>query len=167
MRASFPVRSFSLVEVVIALAVFALSISVILALLLPLSRLGAQSADRLVAQRLADALQAELARLAAAETFDALALEVPLLMTPGSGLAFVATRDGSQLHSRHYLPPASARIAAAEQYFLLECWRFPEAPLRFEAGQSVLALAVRVSWPAGESVAPADQETLFTVTISR
>src|SRR6478735_1425880 len=161
MRAPASIRSFSLLEVIIAVAVFAVSVSAILALLLPLSRLGAQSADRLTAQRLPDALKVELRRLSSGG-FDVLAAEVPTMDAPLThGLAFVAVRDGSWLHSRDYLPPASDRIADEDRYFLVECWRFPDGALRYEAGQASLALVVRVSWPTGESASTGSQELMW------
>jgi hypothetical protein len=84
------------------------------------------------------------------------------------GLAFVATRDGDRLQSRDYHAPTVGRIAEEKRYFLVECWRFPDGALRFEAGQPSLALAVRVSWPASASAAPADQqELMFTAAINR
>jgi len=167
MRASASVRSFSLIEVIIAVAVFAVSVSAILALLLPLSRLGAQSADRLTGQRLPDALKVELQRLSSGG-FDALVAEVPAMGEPlANGLAFVATRDGSQLHSRDYHPPPADRIADEDRYFLVECWRFPDGALRYEAGQTSLALAVRVSWPAGGSAAREQHELMFAMSLNR
>ena len=136
------VRAFSLLEVLFAVALFAVSISVMLALLLPLHRLSVQSADRLAAQRLPDALQAELMRLSRSG-FDTLAAEIPVMTAPlDNGLAFVATRDGSRLHSRDYRSPASGLIADDDRYFLVECWRFPEGAVGYEAGQSSLPVAV-------------------------
>jgi prepilin-type N-terminal cleavage/methylation domain-containing protein len=166
-------RAFSLIEVIVAVAVFAISITIILALLPALTSRGTDTADRLVAARLPDALRVELGRLAV-PGFDALAGQAPTLgvMLEG-GLAFVAARDGTRLHSRDYLPPSTGRIEPGGQYFLIECWRFPDGPLRFEASQSSLALAVRVSWPyrLPESSSPTSvesrQEILFTVGLNR
>jgi type II secretory pathway pseudopilin PulG len=147
MRRTVSVRAFSLIEVVVAVAVFATSIVVILALLPGLSARGTEASDRLVAQQLPAALQVELRRLAG-QGLDALAAQTPVMgMPPQNGLAFIATRNGAQLHARDYLPPPTGRIAEADQYYLVECWRFADGPLQFDTAQSALALAVRVSWP--------------------
>jgi len=167
-------RAFSLIEVIVAVAVFAISITVILALLPALTGRGIETADRLIAARLPDALQAELVRLAASG-FDALAGQAPVMSTPlnDHGLAFVATRDGARLHSAEYLLPATGRIEEAEQYFLVECWRFPDGPLQFDASQSSLTLAVRVSWPyrlPGSSTPTSPEsrhEVMFTAGVNR
>ena len=58
-------RAFSLIEVIIAVGVFAVAVVVILALLPPLSREATDSADALVAQSLPDSVRVELSRLAA------------------------------------------------------------------------------------------------------
>lgn len=164
---------FSLIEVIVAVALFAGSVTVILALLPALTRRGTETADRLVAQQLSGALRVELQRLAV-PGFDALAGQAPLMgMPPENGLAFVATRGGTRLHSRDYLPPLAGRIAEGEQYYLIECWRFPDGPLQFDAAQSALALAVRVSWPYRQpgSTTPTPVESrhelMFTAGINR
>jgi type II secretory pathway pseudopilin PulG len=165
--------AFSLIEVIVAVALFAGTVAVILALLPGLLRQGAENADRLVAQQLAGPLRIELKRLSTAG-FDALAGQVPVMgQPPVNGLAFVASRDGSGLHSRDYRPPGTGRIAEGEQYFLVECWRFPTGPLAFDAAQSSLALAVRVSWPhrqpgaAAPTPSEARHELVFATGVNR
>jgi hypothetical protein len=139
--------SFSLVEVIIAVGLFAASVPVILTLLPALARQGASARDSLAAQQLPGALQVELSRLSASG-FDALAAQIPIMNgSLNSGLAFVADRETARLHSRDYLPPSDGILTQGEQYFLIECWRFPGGPLQFEAPAGSLALAVRVSWP--------------------
>ena len=167
------IRAFSLIEVIVAVAVFAGAVTIILALLPALTGRGIETADRLVATRLPDALRVELARLAASD-FEALAAQAPVMGTPlDNGLAFVATREGTLLHSRDYRPPVTGRIEIEGQYFLIECWRFPDAPLRFESPQSSLALAVRVSWPyrlpgaSAPTSVDSRQELMFTVGVNR
>jgi prepilin-type N-terminal cleavage/methylation domain-containing protein len=173
MRRPAASRGFSLIEVIVAVALFAGTVAVILALLPGLMRQGAENSDRLVAQQLAAPLRAELQRLSAAG-FDALAGRVPAMgQPPVNGLAFVASRSGAELRSRDYLPPAQGRMAEEEQYFLIECWRYPEGPLAFDAAQSSLALAVRVSWPHRQpgAGAPAPAETrhelMFATGVNR
>lgn len=166
-------RAFSLIEVIVAVAVFAGTVTVVLALLPALTGRGIEAADRLVAARLPGALQAELARVAA-PGFDALAAQAPVMGTPlENGLAFVATRGGARLQVRDYLPQANGRIPREEQYFLIECWRFADGPLRFQDSQSALALAVRVTWPyrlpGTNTPTPPESrhELMFTVGVNR
>jgi hypothetical protein len=165
------VPGFSLVEVILAVGIFALAVPTTLALLSALGRQGAMGAEALVAQRLPDSIRLELARLAQAD-FESLAGVVPVMTgTPAPGLALVATRDGCRLHSRDYLPLGPG-LAVAEQYFLIECWRFGEEPLRFDSEKTFLALAVRVSWPSrlpdGTVAAEEAQSAItFTVVLNR
>lgn len=164
---------FSLVEVIIAAGLFAASVTVVLALLPSLARQGAASVDSLAAQRLPDALRAELMRLGAV-SFDALAGQVPVMNGPlADGLAFVADREATRLRSLDYLPPVAEQLSADEQYFLVECWRFPNEPLRFEGSKAFLALAVRVSWPyrlpgtTAPVPAQSRHELVFTLALNR
>lgn len=166
---------FSLVEVVVAVAIFAVAVSAILGLLPALMRQAGISAVSLTAARLPDALRAELQRVVSAGGFDALASEVKVLAAhPPETCELVADRNGSRLHTINYLPPPAAeRIAADERYFLVEAWRFGAPPLAFETGGAVLALHVRVSWPyripgAPDPVPLADREQLaFALAINR
>jgi len=167
------VQAFSLIEVIVAVALFATSLTVILALLPALTLRKAETADRLLAHQLPDALQAELRRLAA-PGLDRVAEQVPAMgAPPENGLAFVATREGARLHSRDYLPPTSEQISAGDQYYLLECWRFPSGVLQFDAAQSTLAHAARVSWPyhpPGSTTptnANARHEFMFVIGVNR
>lgn len=173
MKPRLHARAFSLVEVIIAAGLFAVSVTVVLALLPALARQGGEAHDSLAAQRLADALKAELTRVGGSG-FDALAAQVPVMSgPPGSGLKFVANREATRLHSTDYQPPASGHLATNEQYFLLECWRFPDEPLSFAASKGFLAAMVRVSWPyrlpGSSTPVPAESrhEILLTVTLNR
>ncbi|MBX3735376.1 MAG: hypothetical protein KF715_01695 [Candidatus Didemnitutus sp.] len=162
-------------EVVIAVGVFAGAIAVVLALLPSLTAQSASSADALVAQRLPDAVRVEMQRLATIGSFDALATNVPVMTGPlDNGLAFVAARDGARLHTLNYLSTATGDVLLLrEQYFLVEIWRFPAAPLAYEATGAVLPVYVRVSWPyrvadAGSPVALENRNSLtFTCAINR
>jgi hypothetical protein len=164
---------FSLVEVIIAIGLFASAVTVVIALLPAVTRQGAVTTDTMAAQRLPDALKVELSRLAVSG-FDALAGQVPVMTQPlGRGLAFVATRDAARLHALDYLPPAVDRIPEPEQYFLVECGRFAEEPLHFDVPKHSLALGVRVSWPyrLPGSLAPTTEnsrsQVAFTVSLTR
>jgi prepilin-type N-terminal cleavage/methylation domain-containing protein len=170
MARRFPARGFSLIEVILAVGIFAFAVPTLLALLAQLGRLGATSTEAMVAQSLPDAVRVELFRLAQAD-FDDLAGEIPVMTTaPQPGFALVATREGVRLHARDYLPP-SRPIAVADQYFLVECWRFSAEPLRFEPHKAFLAVAVRVSWPyrvpGAAAAADAPHSVDFTVVLNR
>lgn len=166
------IRAFSLIEVVIAVGLFAGSIVVIIGLLGTLSRQASDSADVLAAQRLPEAVRVELTRLAGSG-FDGLAAQIPVMAAPlDNGFALVADREAAEVQSPNVLPP-TALIPADAQYFLVECWRFPVEPLAFTGSKAFLALHVRVSWPyrvpgiaAPVSLAERSQAT-FTVSLNR
>lgn len=165
-------RAFSLIEVIIAVGVFAVAVVVILALLPPLSRQAADSADALVAQSLPDSVRVELSRLAASGGFDALANRLPEMSAPlFDGLSMMAARDARRLYSPDYLPPPVAgQLPQAERYFLVEVWRFNQPPLRFDPAAAVLAVYVRVSWPyqnpGATTPAPLSARSQLTFTVS-
>ena len=141
--------AFSLLEVIVAVAIFSGAVTVLLGLLPGLTRQSAVSADALAALRLPDAIRVELARMATAGGFDALANHAKPLATPlPVTCELVATRDAARLHALVYQPPPVAgQIVEDSQYFLIEAWRFSDAPLAFDPRGAVLALHVRVSWP--------------------
>ena len=165
---------FSLIEVVIATGIFAVAVTVTVALLPSLARQSTDSADTLAAQRLPDNLCVELQRLAVGN-FNGLAATVPVMAAPlANGFDFVATRDGSRLHSATYLPPVGRTLIPQEdQYFAVEVWRFVQAPLSYDSATAVLPLYVRVSWPYrnpgnATPTALADRNQLtFTIAINR
>ena len=141
-------RGFSLIEVIIAAGIFAGTMATVIALMAVLSRQSIETTDTLTATRLPDAVKVELDRLAASAGMDALAGQAPELSTPlGAGLALVASRDGALVQSLAYSPPVNGRIVPDEQYYLLECWKFPQEPLRYDPARAFLALHVRISWP--------------------
>ena len=141
--------AFSLLEVIIAVAIFAGAVTAMLGLLPLLTRQSMTSADTLSALRLSDALRVELTRMATAGGFNALAGQTrPLTALLPETCLLVATRNAAQLHSLVYQsPPAAGQIREDSQYFLIEAWSFNVAPLAFESSGAVLALHVRVSWP--------------------
>lgn len=138
-------RGFTLIEVVFAVGILAGSMAVVLSLLPSLVRQSSDSADRLVAQRMGDAVRIELELEAAAIGFDALATAVPIMSSPlSNGLDLVATSQGLQLER---VAGGGGTIAADDQRFLVEIWRFSRSPLRYDANAATLPLYVRVSWP--------------------
>jgi hypothetical protein len=164
MKCRGAIVAFSLVEVIIAVSLFAGAVTVIIALTGALLRQSADTAGMMTAQTLPESIKVELSRLAAAG----------FMATPlDDGFALVASRDGTRVQSLAWLLPAIGRIPSAEQYYLIECWRFPSEPLSFEAQKAFLALHVRVSWPyripgATGEVALADRNQVsFAVSLNR
>lgn len=136
-------RGFSLVEVVIAVGIFTASVVVALSLLPSLLEQSSDSTDRLVAQRLTDAMRIELDRQALAIGFDSLATTIPVMSAPlENGWPLVVTADGLRIE-----PADSGGIANDDRYFLVELWRFPQPPLSYDPASAVLPLYVRISWP--------------------
>lgn len=145
----FPILGFSLLEVIIAVGIFAVAVSAMLGLLPSLIRQSATSTDTLTALRLPDALRVELERMVVTGGFDALANQMKPLNTPlPDACLLVAARDASRVHALSYQPPPVADlIEEAAQYFLIEAWSFNALPLAFETGGAVLPLHIRISWP--------------------
>jgi prepilin-type N-terminal cleavage/methylation domain-containing protein len=148
----FPPRkspAFSLVEVIVAVAVFAVAVTAMLGLLPSVTRVSDRSTDSMNALHLPDALRIELRRMADAGGFDALGAETkPFTASLPDTCVLVATRDASRVAALDYQPPAAAdQISTEAQYFLIEAWRFADPQLAFAPGDSVLALHIHVSWP--------------------
>jgi prepilin-type N-terminal cleavage/methylation domain-containing protein len=140
---------FTLIEVVVAVALFAVAVTAMLGLLPSVTRVSGRSTDTMNALRLPDALRVELRRMATVGGLDALGEQTKPFAAPLSDTCLlVATRDASRVAALDYQPPASAdQIEGGAQYFMIEAWRFNEPPLVFAPGDSVLALHIRVSWP--------------------
>jgi prepilin-type N-terminal cleavage/methylation domain-containing protein len=136
-------RAFSLVEVVIAVAVVAVGTVTILALLPGIARRSTDSQDAQVALRLPDAVTYELRAQAVQRGFDGLAATVGVMSSGADeGLLLVAARDGSQVRLFN-----GAESPARDQHYLIEVRRFGAGDLAYSAGSAVLPLNVRVSWP--------------------
>jgi type II secretory pathway pseudopilin PulG len=173
MRRPQKASAFSLVEVVIAVGVFAIAITGILAVLPAITRNAADSAESFTAQGLTDAVESELTRLSA-KAFDSLANAVPVMSTPlDHGLELVAAHDGEHVQSLSLFAPTTVRLGPDDQFFLIESWRFNESPLAYAPTGTVLPLFVRVSWPyrlpgVARPVPLSDRSQFtFTLAISR
>jgi len=125
-------QGFSLVEVIIAIAVAGAALAVILALLSGLLRATADAADHQTALQLAGAIEVRLCE------------EMGGVFSGGlqAGRVLVADKAGtnlrSELESDATFPPA---------YFYIAVAPFTQPPLAYQAGRGVLPLRVRVSWP--------------------
>ena len=125
-------RAFSLIEVVIAVGIFAVAVATILAMLPSTTKQAAGSRDIQTAARLPDAVRVELQRLA-----PNMAAFASFAASPRN---LVATRDGTAVRV------LDADITR-EQYFLIEVAPFTDAALRYDAAKPILVLRIRVSWP--------------------
>jgi len=136
-------RAFSLIEVVIAVALMAVGVVAMLGLLAGMSRQTTDADDLQTATQITGAISTELAGLARQQGLGALAAGIPV-MAPGvdQGLLFVADRDGMDLRLL-----TAGELAGRDQYFLIEVRRFPAGPLSYVPDSAVLPLSVRVSWP--------------------
>lgn len=134
-------RGFSLIEVVVATGLVAVSVVVVLGLLTNLSGQSTDAADRQTAVQMPETVTVELCRLAGQWGVDGLASVIPV-MSGGTdeGLLLVASRDGTHLR-------IADAAADSDQYFLLEVRRFSAGPLAFTPEMAALPLTIRVSWP--------------------
>ncbi len=129
---------FSLVEVVIAVGVFALGLGAILGLLPGLLREQETAEATLTALRMPDAVQSELRAMAGGDVA-ALRSQLAGEGETTSGLKLVAERNGSGLR-------AWSSDDVREQYFMVELYQFPGDSLPAKMTTAV-AVRVRVSWP--------------------
>jgi type II secretory pathway pseudopilin PulG len=154
-------KAFSLIEVVISIAIFALTIVALVAMLAPVSRDTDRIRDSETASRLASSIERELNRL----NFET----VRSSTVPPNSLYLVATRDGSRVLVTGVNPadplvvttvdrPAERAlndatrpgIADRDRYFLIKVSRFPAGDPALQvagATQGNLPLIVTISWP--------------------
>jgi len=125
-------HGFSLVEVIVAIAVAGGAIAVVLALLSGLLRATEDAADHQRALQLAGAIELRL--------YEEMGGTFPGGLQAGRIL--VADKEGTnlrgELESDAMLTPAYFHIAVSP---------FTQPPLAYEAGRGVLPLRVQVSWP--------------------
>jgi|GEM_PF-3513693 len=129
---------FSLVEVVIAVGVFALGVGAILGLLPGVLREQERAEAALVALRMPDAIQSELRAIAGGEVAGLRARLAGSEGETSGALRLVANRDGEVR--------AWSSGDVGEQYFLVELYSFPgdSGPGRMT---TAVAIRARVSWP--------------------
>lgn len=161
---------FSLVEVIIAVGLFAGAIVVVLALLPLLARQASEAAELRVAQQLPDAVRVELQRMVASQGFDAFAAAVPPIGTPlGAGLVLVGSRDGLRVRLASVVPGDEVEAS----YYAVDVFRFAQPPLAYDPAAFVLPLQVRVTWPyrvpgASAPIVPRERRQCgFTLAINR
>jgi hypothetical protein len=154
-------RAFTLIEVVIALGIFAAGIITVLALMGPLNRAGGEVGATVRAAGLGGAIQTELEHLRDSHTFTGGASRLDQLQAVLAGNEaprLIVARDGSALvlESDQTNDPAASShpgMAEADRYFLVEL-QLPPAlinglpnPLSHRAGAGFLAIQARIAWP--------------------
>lgn len=168
MRARPQAGGFSLVEVVIAVGVLAIAVVGVLGLLPGMARDVGETSDAMTAQRLPAAVKIELQRLAAGGSLAPLASRIAVQGNSPT-LQLVAARDGTRVQAANGSGlDSSAQLDQAERYFLIELWRFPSAPLAYDAPTgAVLPAWVKVSWPYRRPSSTAGSGYVETATEDR
>lgn len=129
-------KAFSLIEVVIAIAVVAGGLTVMLALLPSLVRNSEDAADVHTALRLPDAVHVALKGEMRGD-FASFANGIQ-----ASGLDLVAEKDGSNVRRDD-----ASDNPVRSRHFLIEVRGFDSGELAYNAGDVVLVMRVKVSWP--------------------
>jgi len=133
-----------LVEVVIAIGVFAIGITAAIALTASMMRTIDRDSEARIAANLAGAVQAQLEMAAASSDFESLVAQIPV-MDDGmdNGFLLVAARDGTQVRLLQ-----GSESAVQDQFFLIEVRAFAASPpLGKSSDAEHLATNVRISWP--------------------
>jgi len=145
--------AFTLIEVIAAIGILAVTLVAMLGLLAATTRPAGESTDIRVAARLGENIEDELERLKASLGLAGLAAMVP---TAGSTtpLQLVATRDGRRVLRADGAAPAAGHalndpvqpgIANRDRYYLAEVTQQLDLP--YAPGAGFLAVSVRVTWP--------------------
>jgi prepilin-type N-terminal cleavage/methylation domain-containing protein len=156
-------RGFSLLEVIVALGVFALGIVGVIGLLAPVSKSVSAAGETEAAARVAEAVLARLRAL----PFDqaALLLQDQAAMQKNDAAGNYNPNDGSHpavlfaktsgdvgVYSatrKSWLDASGAAVANNDKYFEIELIRDATlSPAANDAGAAMLAFSVRVRWPS-------------------
>jgi len=146
--------AFTLIEVVVALGIFAGGIITVIALIGPLNRAAGEVSGANGAAGLGPAIQIELERLRDEITvpvgqsrLDQLAVNI----TGANPVRFIATKDSTHIVDASFVEndPITATprgIALNDRYYYIQV--SPQsAPLDYTAGDGFLAVSLLVSWP--------------------
>lgn len=151
-------QAFSLVEVVLAIGVFALTIVAVIGLLGPIASQVRDLRDSKTANHLPTPIREELNRLGfesfvndgfAAIASDHSPIQTGDIPTGRTILAsLVATQDGSEVAEASQ----TSRVPADERYFLIQILAPPApgpgtADLRYQSGDAHVTFEVEISWP--------------------
>jgi uncharacterized protein (TIGR02598 family) len=172
---SAPRRSgFSLVEVVVAVGIFAIAIVSIIGLLVPINNSVADIRDSEDASRLSTTIQGELQKLSFA-TLKAVLDTPPVtdanrIFSSRDGNIVEAGRPDSQAPARtNVWDPQNVRTQAEEdalKFFKVELIRNDDlSPAAGDAAAGYLAFTIKLSWPAfapnGDAIAASNQSVML------
>ena len=144
--------AFTLIEVVVALGVLAVTVVAVLALQNSISAAVAEVSAHHRAAQLPDAVDVELRRLRDLPVpegppihLDALAGMIPSSESP-SALRLVASKDGSHVIRESEADDPAMELARRDRFFLIEVRQQP-APLNYVREAGYLALTLTLTWP--------------------
>ncbi|MDB6092500.1 MAG: hypothetical protein JWM32_62 [Verrucomicrobia bacterium] len=168
-------RAFTLVEVIVAVGMLAVTTVGLVAVIAANGRTASELLRRNQADALGDAITVELWRLRELTgNLSALALLVPTEET-AEGLRLVASIDGLKVVRESDADDPDVGIRVGDRFFLVELRRL-ERELVFVPSAGCLAVSVEVSWPyqlragVGSSSTTIEKSsastTLFTVAIT-
>jgi type II secretory pathway pseudopilin PulG len=144
-------RAFSLVEVVLAAGVFAVTIVAVLGLYAPLSQSVSEMSDTDDASRLMNAVNSELSRLDYAT------------IAAYNGKTLYSTRGGDRIGEKGLLP---GQVPQEEAYFKIRLDRMNNA-----SSESYAQFAVEIVWPEylpdGTQVTEGQETLIFQTVINR
>lgn len=157
-------RAFSLVEVILAVGIFAASIVAVIGLMSPMTKRVEDVLDAEVASRLSNTIESELQRLG----FAWAATTVPAAGAEAAPIRLFADASASRIRLSGAAADAPLRgvdepgIAERDRYFLIEV-RQLAAPFAYVDGVSgSVAVQSRVTWPYQVPAAPGSSTAIAT-----
>ena len=153
--------AFSLVEVVAALGLVAVTVVALLGLFAASLRAPAEIADARIAAKMSGCIQEELERLRAEAGLDRLAASIPpagstaprRLVAPRTGRIALCADGAAPAADRALDDPVQAGIALRDRFFLVEMWQSPDVP--YLANEGYLLVSALVAWPYRLPTGPA------------
>jgi prepilin-type N-terminal cleavage/methylation domain-containing protein len=146
------VHGFTLIEVVVALGLLAVTVTGVIALHTAIARSATDASEQYRAAQLADVIDVELRRLRDLPVpegqpgkLDALANLIPP-SDSNSPLRLVASRDATRAMRESEADQPATGIALGDRFFLIEVRQQP-APLDYTRGAGYLAVSLTVKWP--------------------
>lgn len=153
--------AFSLVEVVAALGLVAVTMVALLGLLTASLRAPGEIADARIAAQMSGCIQEELERLQTVAGLDGLAASIPAagstaplrLVAPHTGRIALCADGAAPAADRALDDAVQPGIALRDRFFLVEMWQSPDMPYR--PGEGYLVVSAVVAWPYRLAVGPA------------